>query len=118
MPTPSTTPRRGEVWYCDLDPTQGHEQRGRRPCVVVSHNGFNRSGAGLVLVLPITSKGKPLPFRVAVQPPEGGLAAPSFVLCEALRSVSITRLQGSALGTLRPETMEAVETTLRHLLAL
>lgn len=116
MPVP--VPQRGEMWYCDLNPTQGHEQRGVRPCVVVSHNGFNRSGSGLVLVLPITSKGKALPFRVPVEPPEGGLSAPSFVLCEALRSVALTRLQGSALGTLRPSTMQAITTHLQHLLAL
>ena len=37
--------RRGEVWLADLTPRSGSEQRGRRPVVVLSHDGFNSNPA-------------------------------------------------------------------------
>src|SRR5690348_656161 len=68
-------PSRGQVWMADLDPTKGHEQAGKRPVLVVSADVMNLGPAGLVVVLPITSKGKGIPTHVPVDPPEGGLTA-------------------------------------------
>jgi mRNA-degrading endonuclease toxin of MazEF toxin-antitoxin module len=47
---------RGEIWLAGLDPTEGHEQRGRRPVLIVSPDGFNRI-TKVPVVLPITSGG-------------------------------------------------------------
>lgn len=49
-------PIRGQVWLADLGATRGHEQFGRRPVVVLSVDSFNAGPAGLVIVLPCTSK--------------------------------------------------------------
>src|ERR1035441_1238574 len=49
--------KRGEIWLVGLDPTQGHEQRGRRPVLIVSPDPFNRV-TKVPVVLPITSGGK------------------------------------------------------------
>ena len=49
--------KRGEIWFVNLDPTFGHEQRGRRPVLIVSPEPFNRVTKAPV-VLPITSGGK------------------------------------------------------------
>ena len=49
-------PVRGEVWDVDLNPVIGHEQGGKRPALVVSADGFNKTQAGLVIVVPITIK--------------------------------------------------------------
>jgi mRNA-degrading endonuclease toxin of MazEF toxin-antitoxin module len=49
--------KRGEIWLVDLDPTQGHEQRGRRPVLIVSPEAFNRV-TKVPVVLPITSRGR------------------------------------------------------------
>ena len=76
----------------DLDPTRGREQAGKRPVLVVSANGFNKSPADLVVVLPITSKDKAIPWHVPLQPPEGGTKTKSFIMCEAVRSISHDRL--------------------------
>ena len=67
------TPLRGEIWMIDLDPTRGHEQAGKRPALIVSDDVFNSGPAGLVIVLPLTTKSKGVRSHVAVQPPEGGL---------------------------------------------
>ena len=48
--------KRGEIWLVSLDPTLGHEQKGRRPVLIVSPEAFNRI-TKLPVVLPITSGG-------------------------------------------------------------
>ena len=48
--------RRGEIWLVGLDPAEGHEQKGRRPVLVVSPDAFNRV-TNVPVVLPITSGG-------------------------------------------------------------
>ena len=47
---------RGEIWLVELDPTQEHEQKGRRPVLIVSPQAFNRL-TKVPVVLPITSGG-------------------------------------------------------------
>lgn len=110
------SPQRGEVWLADLDPTQGHEQAGRRPVLVLSVGTFN-AASGLVTVLPVTSKPRALPTRIAIEPPEGGLSLPSFVIGEQVRTISLTRLS-SRLGQVSATTLGEVETVVRTLLAL
>ncbi len=46
---------RSEIWEVDLDPRKGHEQKGVRPCLVVSTDGLNRSRFRTVIVCPITT---------------------------------------------------------------
>ena len=41
-------PLRGEIWMIDLDPKKGREQRGVRPCLIVSTDALNRSDFGTV----------------------------------------------------------------------
>ncbi len=81
-------PDRGDIWLVDLNPTLGREQRGVRPCLVVSTDLFNHGLAELIIALPITSKDKRIPSHVAIAPPEGGLKVRSFVKCEDIRSIS------------------------------
>jgi mRNA interferase MazF len=110
-------PIRGEVWVGDLDPVVGHEQAGRRPVLVVSDDSFNRTRAGWVVVLPITSTLRQVATRVRLNPPEGGLRRVSEVLCDSVRSVSKERL-GARLGLVTASSMAAVEDRLRLLLHL
>lgn len=46
---------RGEIWEINLNPRKRREQRGIRPCLVVSTNGTNRSRFGTIIVCPITT---------------------------------------------------------------
>ncbi len=110
-------PLRGEIWTVDLDPTRGHEQAGKRPALIVSDDVFNSGPAGLVIVLPITTKAKAVRSHVAVRPPEGGLRRPSFIKCEDVRSVAVERLE-KRMGAVVPLTMEAVALRLRILMDL
>ena len=112
-----TTPLRGEVWLVDLDPTRGREQAGKRPVLVVSANGFNKSPADLVVILPMTSKDKAIPWHVPLQPPEGGTKTKSFIMCEVVRSISHDRLVQRS-GAVTPATLDEVEDRLRILFDL
>jgi mRNA interferase MazF len=112
-----TDPLRGDVWLVDLNPTRGHEQAGRRPGLVVSVDSFNRGPAGLVVILPITSKAKGIPFHVEMDLSEEGLTQRSFIKCEDVRSVARERLF-KRMGRVSEEVMGAVEDRLRILLDL
>lgn len=72
-------PSRGEVWLVDLNPVRGHEQTGRRPSLVISVDGFNYGPAGLVVIIPITTKAKGIPFHVIVS------------LCSVIEHLGITK---------------------------
>jgi mRNA interferase MazF len=110
-------PARGDVWVVDFDPTRGHEQAGRRPALVISADLLNQGHAGLVVVLPITSKQKNVRSHVRVEPPDGGLKVTSFVKCEDIRSVSTLRIK-ERWGRVSANTLATIEDALRILLSL
>ena len=110
-------PSRGQVWQVSLSLTKGHETRGTRPCLIVTVDRFNHGPAGLVVVLPITSREKGIPFHVLISPPEGGLTKRSFVKCEEPRCISKDRLV-EHIGDVSTEVMEEVADYLRILLDL
>ncbi len=103
----------------NLDPTQGHEQAGQRPCVVVSNDNFNHGPAGLLVIVPLTSKLRtiPIPLHVPVAPPEGGLTMASAALCDQIRTIDPARLTRQ-MGIIGDATMAEIERRLRLLLGL
>ncbi len=111
------TPTRGEVWLANLDPTQGREQAGVRPCLVFSVDRFNQSPFGLVVVVPITSTQRGWQTHVEVKPPEGGLKNVSYIKCEDIRSMSTERLI-KRLDSVSSQTMAATEGRVRVILGL
>ncbi len=110
-------PLRSEIWFLNPDPTEGREQADSRPALVISADAFNQGPADLVVVLPVTSVAKGIPFHVPVLPPEGGVRHASFVKCEDVRSVSRSRLR-ERWGIAGPQTMAAAEDRLRILMGL
>ena len=63
MTKPGYIPDSGHIIWLDLKPRTGHEQSGRRPCLVLSGRLYAER-TGLALVCPITSKVKGLPFEI------------------------------------------------------
>ena len=55
--------KQGDIIYVDFNPTAGREQAGHRPAVVISRTAFNQK-RNLAIVCAITSKVKPLRFRI------------------------------------------------------
>ena len=60
-------PRRGDAIWLNFDPQSGHEQKGRRPALVLSPESYNRK-TGLAILCPITSQIKGYPFEVELPP--------------------------------------------------
>lgn len=54
----------GDIIWLDFDPQAGHEQRGRRPALVVSNNKFNRFEKTTAMVCPITNTDRSIPIQV------------------------------------------------------
>jgi mRNA interferase MazF len=84
----SYIPNKGEFVLLDFDPQSGHEQKGRRPALVVSNTLFNKH-TGLAIVCPITSTQRNIPFHVEIPK---GLKISGFVMVEQVKSVDyVTR---------------------------
>ena len=65
MKSGSYIPDRGDVVWINFTPQAGHEQRGKRPALVISPQMYNQK-TSLCICLPITSKIKGYPFEVAL----------------------------------------------------
>jgi mRNA interferase MazF len=76
-------PRKGDFITLSFDPQAGHEQRGRRPALVVSNDLFNRH-TGLTIVCPITRTNRGYPFHLAL-PDTSSLTG--FVMVEQVKSI-------------------------------
>lgn len=87
-------PRQGDLITLSFDPQSGHEQRGRRPALVVSQNLFNRH-TGLCIACPITTTDRRHPFHVAVHA-ESGVSG--FVMVEQVKSVDYRSRKAKRIG--------------------
>ena len=67
----------------DFDPQAGHEQKGRRPALVVSKEAFNK-GTGMAICCPITNTDRRMPFHVSIA---GRTSLTGFVMCEPVKSL-------------------------------
>jgi mRNA interferase MazF len=102
-------PARGTIVWVDLDPTRGHEQRGVRPCVVVSSAEVAaQQRYPLVCIVPITGTPGEGALYPRLAPGPSGLRKPSFALVDQLRSVDKTRVR-RVFGPLAPEEMQAID---------
>ncbi|MBN2580854.1 MAG: type II toxin-antitoxin system PemK/MazF family toxin [Pirellulales bacterium] len=109
-------PRRGEVWLVSLDPTIGHEIQKTRPAVVISDDTYNRLN-WVVTVIPVTSRDHAEIDQTLLEPPEGGLSNRSVTLPDQIRAIDRRRLV-KCLGSLKPETLQHIEKTLKIALGL
>jgi mRNA interferase MazF len=58
-------PEQGDIVTLNFDPQSGHEQKGRRPALILSNQTFNRH-LGLAVACPITTTKRDFPFHVSV----------------------------------------------------
>lgn len=109
---------RGAVVVVELDPTVGHEQRGVRPCVVVSDpDVISDERFPLICVVPITgTPGEGLLYP-PLTPGKSGLAKKSFALIDHLRSVDKRRIR-SVYGEISAEDVVAIDEGLAVFLGL
>ena len=119
-------PLRGEIWEIDLNPRRGQEQKGVRPCLVVSTDALNRSRFGTIIVCPITTtERKTFAWRVGVSPEDLRVAdaswqpLPHWIATDQIVTIDSAGRAIRHLATLADATkLEAVDGSLRLLLAL
>jgi mRNA interferase MazF len=105
-------PERGDLVWLTFDPQTGHEQRGRRPALVLSPKAYN-ARVGLALLCPVTSRMKGYPFEVAVA---GTGKIAGAVLADQIRSLDWRARKAEFAGRAAAETVEDVLAKLRTLL--
>ncbi|MCA1796132.1 MAG: type II toxin-antitoxin system PemK/MazF family toxin [Geobacteraceae bacterium] len=76
-------PKQGDFIALTFDPQSGHEQKGRRPALVISKDLFNRS-TGMAIVCPLTNTKRGFPFHVPI-PKDSKLTG--FIMVEQVKSV-------------------------------
>jgi len=77
--------RQGSIIWLDFNPQTGHEQKGRRPALVISNETFNRFSK-LAIVCPITNTDRDHPFHVRL---DGRTNTTGVVLCDQARTLDI-----------------------------
>jgi mRNA interferase MazF len=109
--------RRGEVWLVDFGDPVGTEQSGRRPAVVISADRLNESRAGVVIVVPCTTRRRGLPSHIELDTGTSGLDEISYAKCEDVKSISERRLI-TKVGIADDETIHEVARALSFLLGM
>jgi len=111
--------RRGDIFDARLNPTEGSEQAGVRPVVIVSRDSINKNSS-VIVVVPLT-KAKNVkrnyPNNVTIGKGEGGLTIESVLLGGQVRAISKSRLLRQR-GTLSTDIMRQVDRALRITLDL
>jgi mRNA interferase MazF len=104
--------KRGEVYWADLIPRSGSEQTGRRPVILVSHDGFNQTPAWRsIIVVPLsTSASQGKRGLTVVEIPGGGAGLPkrSVAVCHQVTTLDRAKLT-KRIGNLPPDVLRAVE---------
>jgi mRNA-degrading endonuclease toxin of MazEF toxin-antitoxin module len=89
--------KRGEIWLVGLDPAEDHEQKGRRPVLIVSPEAFNRV-TKVPVVLPITSGGNSARMAgFAVNLIGAGTKTTGTVRCDQPRALDLGARKGKKL---------------------
>jgi mRNA interferase MazF len=97
-------PRKGDFISVTFDPQSGHEQKGRRPALVVSNTLFNEQ-TGLAIVCPLTTSHRGYPFHVAVV---GNPDIKGFVMVEQVKSIDYRARQAKSVGKASEDLLDEV----------
>jgi mRNA interferase MazF len=107
-------PDAGDVVWLTFDPQAGHEQRGRRPALILSPRSYNTK-ARLAIACPITSHVKNYPFEVALP---AGSTVTGVVLADHVKNLDWNARRVEFAGTAPDEVLADVRERLRVLLGM
>lgn len=97
---------RGDVVWADLDPTKGHEQSGKRPVLVLSHDVFNER-SGTVIAVALSSQPQKAGFPLTLELNAPWLPKKSWVKISQVRTLSTERL-GKKIGRVPAEVLDQI----------
>jgi mRNA interferase MazF len=106
---------RGDIIWAELDPTTGHEQAGRRPVLVLSHDFFNEK-SGTVIAIALTSQPQKAGFPLTL-PLEDKIAGQlAWLKISQVRTLSTLRL-GKKIGRVTENQLKTVIEGLNEIIA-
>lgn len=111
MVAPKYVPHRGDIVWINFDPTKGHEQRGRRPALVVSSRAYNRLSKR-ALFCPITSKARGYVFEVLCK----GRDVNGAILVDQVRALDGSKRKIAFIERVPPAVIDDVEAKLLALI--
>ena len=109
---------RGAVVLVTLEPALGHEQRGMRPCIVVSDlEVIQYQRFPVLCVVPITGTRGEGALYPRLAPGKSGLRRPSFALVDQVWTIDKRRVR-KVFGQIASEEMDSIDEGLRLFLGL
>ena len=110
--------QRGDLFWCDFEPSFGHEQGRIRPCVIIQ-NDFGNKFSNLTIVAPITSKvfDKNFPLHVFIDKKNSSLKKDSTILLNQILTIDKRRIKGK-IGALDFSIMRKVDLSIKVSLGL
>jgi mRNA interferase MazF len=109
---------RGQIYWCGLDPVQGHEQGKTRPVVIISSDSYNKSRSPLTGIVPLTSSPAKNPIHLSLSPTDTGLDSASTALTDHVRFIDRSRLKGEPIGRVQPVAMAVLNRQLTRVFGL
>jgi mRNA interferase MazF len=97
---------RGEIRWADLNPTRDHEQAGKRPVLILSHDVFNER-SGTVIAIAITSQSQKAGFPLTLELKSGEFSKRSWAKISQIRTLSAERI-GQVIGKASQEELTRV----------
>jgi mRNA interferase MazF len=96
-------PKKGDLITLNFTPQSGHEQKGRRPAIVISHYKFNQK-MGLCIVCPITNTDRKIPFHIAVKSDK----LTGFIMSEQVKSIDFNSRRASFVEVVKKPILDKV----------
>ena len=100
------TPKQGDIVALSFDPQSGHEQKGRRPAIIISNETFNKH-LGLAFACPISNTQRDFPFHIKVKSEN----ITGYIMVEQMKSIDYNSRAVKFIE-------RADEETLQHILGI
>lgn len=97
---------RGDIVWADLNPTKGHEQSGKRPVLILSHDVFNEK-SGTVIGVALTSQSQKAKFPLTLALSDKIAHQNAWVKISQIRTFSTLRI-GKKIGQVSVEELESI----------
>ena len=101
---PDYGPQKGDFVMVTLDPQAGHEQKGRRPALVISNTLFNKH-TGLAIVCPVTNTDRNFPFHVKVTDQS---SITGYIMVEQVKAIDFISRKVRFVKKAHPEILNEV----------
>lgn len=96
-------PKKGDLVILTFDPQAGHEQKGRRPALIISNEAFNKA-LRLAIACPITNTNRDFPFHVKLESED----LTGFIMTEQIKSIDFNARKVKFVEKVDEETLNKV----------